>query len=1079
MNMKRLQLLLATGALMCSGICFASVGQTVKMNALGGLEIRAALSYSDVWGEADAPENEDDGLDVPCGIYSIPVENGVTPEFYFLTGGRNMEGGAVYVDGVIHAVSRLTQWYWDDEYEYWDFENTGAAFTTFDAETGDVLFDSTDVGTDLCSQDLCYDKKTGNIYGVFSKDYKNAWGILDVDKLEVSYINLDMGTAFAAIDVDSKGDVYGITSDGKLVTIDKNTGSVSVPLAQYNFRKGYKSTGVIDPRTKTFYLLLQSWDDGGMYAINLTSYEIEQITTFDYSEQWGGAYIAGAEIDEGTPAGALNLSVSFPNASLDGTVSFEAPVVTAEDDDIRGTTLNYTVAVDDNVVANGTVIAGEAATSDKFTVTPGNHIVSVVLSNENGEGVPASMSYWFGNDAPAAVGNIILSKQDNSVSISWEAPARSMHDGYYNPEEVTYTVTRMPEQTVVAQNIKETDCVDNIGDKPVAKYYYTIVPKYIDQEGISADSEGIIVGESLSVPYETTFTKEESVLMSVEDANSDNNTWQIGRESGSALYTFGDVQGDDWLYLAPLHFEAGKAYCLSASLSGKMGRKEAFEVKMGTDPSSAAMTTSIVGVTEFEQKEDYLFDEYFSVPQAGTYYIGFHALSPETHFALWINSVKVDEKMSDSAPAAGQITAIAGEKGALTATLTITAPTKNFNGEELTSLKCANIFHEGELIETLNEVARGETYTYVHEASHQGNNVYSVVFENEYGGGMIAETSLFVGQDIPLAPTNVHFTFEGNDAVLTWDAPGMTGVNGGYVDPQSLVYSVTYTKDRDWVIMDDTAETKAVVGNYDMTGDQEWLVFGVMAATDAGVSEAVYSNGMIVGDPYIMPYLESLDNGRNKTMFASTNLFEHVGNLNSDVEKGATDNPGCLTFTPYAMLFDAPYNETITTGIINTTGYRDVTMSFYYFNDAGSNDGDELTVTLYDQNNDVVYPMGKVKMDANSTEWRLFEAQKAIAADNIRMHININSVNGHVIYLDEFALSGTSGAGAIINENISVNAGNGEIHISGLGGENVIISTLTGVVVYSADGHGDIDVPVSDGVYVVNIAGKSFKVIVK
>lgn len=1059
MNFKHL--LLAGAALTAAGS-----GAAYAAGA-GGVDLRAAMSYNAGWEETP----------FPYGIYQVPVVDGAKPEFVFLTDDRNMEGGMVYVDGLIHAISKMGEWLWDDEDEGWYFNQKGAAFTTYDAATGEVLFDTTEgLSTDLFARDLCYDATTGNIYGVFIvKGYLSAWGILDVDNASVTYLNEKMAESVSAMAAHPDGTIYGITSGGDLVTVDKETGIASAPLASYKKYNAYKSAGVIDPQTNTFYWLLDSYGDGGLYSIDLNTYELTKISTFRNNERWGGAYIAQVEVDEGTPAAPTDLAIDFTKGALNGKVTFTAPTVTSDDDDLTGT-LNYVVTCDDEEVAKGTVEAGATATTDAFTVTDGYHDIAVVLSNENGDGLPAKTTFWFGNDAPSNVLDLKAENERFTVNLSWTAPTQSLHNGYFDPEGVTYKVTRMPDEVVVAQDLKETSYKDEIASKKVARYSYQIVPCYAGLEGRMAETPGMVIGDGVNLPYETNFSDEDCELMSVEDTNGDGNTWDIGDEL--AIYRFGDIDGDDWLFSAPFYLEAGTAYALTTQFeNGWNDRVEKAEIKLGNAANSEAMTQALLAPTQFESK--YLdVEEYFSVEKTGTYFIGFHAMSPEAHFDLRMAGFKLEVRMSDEAPAAGVLEATAAEKGALAANLSITAPTKRFNGNDLDGLEGVNIFHNGSIIDSMDEIEPGKTYTYVHEGANQGVNTYSVVFVNEEGNGLATEAQVFVGNDVPLSPKNVSFKFEGDEVVATWEAPGERGVNGGYVDPESIVYSPSFTHEGDWIILDETPETTMRMA-YDKSGKQRWLIIGVLASNEMGVSDAGYSSAYIAGDPYEMPFQESLNNGVNKSLFSSTNVFSPTGGLGSDTELSASKIGGCLKYTPYAMFSEPPYVDNITTGVINTTGYQNVTLSFYYYNDAAENNGDELSAALYDQDNDITYNLGSVKMDGSATEWRKFEASKNIASNSVRIHIGINSPNGNTIYLDEFVLDGINSAAQICGDNVTVSAGNQEIIISGLAGENVTVASISGLALFNETAEGEISVPAAAGVYVVKVADRTVKVVVK
>ncbi len=186
-------------------------------------------------------------------------------------------------------------------------------------------------------------------------------------------------------------------------------------------------------------------------------------------ERFVGAFIHGDVAPDGEPTSATNLTLSFVDDSLTGTLSFEAPTESWDGDELAGE-LSYKVSADGELMTEGKVAAGAIATTSEFTLTQGNHEVSVVLANEAGEGLNAIVSAWIGNDAPVNVADIKVAAEGYNVNISWTAPEIGLHQGYINPEEVTYTVIRQPVNVVVAENITANSVTDVITESKLAKY---------------------------------------------------------------------------------------------------------------------------------------------------------------------------------------------------------------------------------------------------------------------------------------------------------------------------------------------------------------------------------------------------------------------------------------------------------------------------------------------------------------------------------------------------------------------------------------------------------------------------------
>ena len=107
----------------------------------------------------------------------------------------------------------------------------------------------------------------------------------------------------------------------------------------------------------------------------------------------------------------------------------------------------------------------------------------VIASRVAGEkGVPDSIRCYMGVDVPGAVQNIQIKKKGTGIELSWEAPTKGLNNGFINESELTYTVTRMPDNVVVAKDLTGTKYEDNtLGEQQ--KYSYKIMAKSNAGEG--------------------------------------------------------------------------------------------------------------------------------------------------------------------------------------------------------------------------------------------------------------------------------------------------------------------------------------------------------------------------------------------------------------------------------------------------------------------------------------------------------------------------------------------------------------------------------------------------------------------
>ncbi len=230
------------------------------------LQICAAMCYSEEWDDGYWDDDEEDWVEdmVPVyGIYSVATSDDVVDDLISDFEDRNCAGGAVYADGIFYGISYTT----DSNGRYSDI-----FLTAYDAETWDVVYEKSGLETDILARDLTYDWTTGTIYGCFLDSYLCNWGKLDVDSGTVEIIKENM-TSLQAVAATPEGKIYGITSSGSLVAIDKETGEVSEPLAEYGVYLAYKSTAAVDPKTGYMYWLADSYGgNNGVYKIDLKSY---------------------------------------------------------------------------------------------------------------------------------------------------------------------------------------------------------------------------------------------------------------------------------------------------------------------------------------------------------------------------------------------------------------------------------------------------------------------------------------------------------------------------------------------------------------------------------------------------------------------------------------------------------------------------------------------------------------------------------------------------------------------------------------------------------------------------------------
>jgi hypothetical protein len=175
------------------------------------------------------------------------------------------------------------------------------------------------------------------------------------------------------------------------------------------------------------------------------------------------------------------------------------------------------------------------------------------------------------------------------------------------------------------------------------------------------------------------------------DANSDADTWEnyssatyAASGTNSMRYSYnGGNAGDDWFFTQALTMTAGMSYQLQFKYRGYGSLTEAMEVKVGNAATVAGQTTTVFTNNSFNSSTytttvagpgagQVLL---FTPTASGTYYFGFHAISPSNQWYIYVDDVQVTEQV---APACPQPTAIVVSGiTTTTATVTFSGPTNS------------------------------------------------------------------------------------------------------------------------------------------------------------------------------------------------------------------------------------------------------------------------------------------------------------------------------------------------------------------------------------------------------------------
>ena len=247
-------------------------------------------------------------------------------------------------------------------------------------------------------------------------------------------------------------------------------------------------------------------------------------------------------------------------------------------------------------------------------------------------------------------------------------------------------------------------------------------------------------------------------------------------------------------------------------------------------------------------------------------------------------------------------------KGAKSATISFTVPTKTISGATLSSVTKADIYRNDTVVKTLTSgLTPGSTVSYVDQVDTDAIYAYKVVLSNADGEGRMSSTkSAFIGTDVPAQVESKSILVKDNTNSITVSWKGITqGANGGYVDPAKVSYNIydnlsyddSYGYEYGNLLDSVCGVSQSTIAMTTNEGDQEFLNVYIQPQNTKGVGN--YTAGMTIlkGAPYEMPIIEPFDNGSVSTgLWWQNKNGSSSWNLNEYTESSHGGTPGVAVF---------------------------------------------------------------------------------------------------------------------------------------------------------------------------------------
>ena len=722
------------------------------------------------------------------------------------------------------------------------------------------------------TQDFAYDSSTNTVYGYFYKESDNNYGYIDFGRYNVSMAEktslVEQERDVYTCASDNNGLVYWLSST-QLGWSDPKKKTFSYIYGPQVYPEDH-STMTYDPTSGLLYALVRTEATGRVFKTSLYSIDpVAKSKTLikDYGKDMGfaGLFVLPPEIAITAPGQATDITVNFDGTdAMLGTVSLTAPSQSRSGAPLTSP-LTVIIEVDGTEYAVRDVAPGCAVTSPQYRFAEGAQKIVVTCADATDRGEAVSVDVFAGFDIPAAPQGVVLTEADGHPQLSWQPVTTGANGGSVG--RVTYTVTRMPAQQTVAQDLSATTFTDTAYVPDGHAIYYTVTARNSAGTSAAAASNKLAVGAEFTLPFTEGFdTEDDFDLWTVLNANG-GSTWTYEASSKSAVYTYDDnhLEGDDWLFSPAFSLQKGKKYKLSYSFRIRQKNyAESFSVHLGKAQTAAAMTRELAahpGILNTQEETNTLV---FSAEEDGTFHLGFYETSDPWKYMLQLDNISLSMLDSNIPAEVSDFTVTPGERGALSATISLKAPERDSDGKPLAALSSITVMRS----DRPEAVARFENPTPGAALTAQDTSVtadgtyqYYAYASNEAGDGPETRISAFIGTDVPDAVLNLKLTetADGHPS-LTWEAP-VTGRNGGWFDASKLTYTVYRYFGEMEAIAEAIAETGAVDSTLPVpTNSQTPVSYAVFPYAGGNAGRAIESNYILIGRPYAAPLRETFPN---------------------------------------------------------------------------------------------------------------------------------------------------------------------------------------------------------------------------
>lgn len=893
--------------------------------------------------------------------------------------------------------------------------------------------------------------------------------------------------------VDKK--LYGINLNKQFVTINPADGTQTL-ICDVPVNMGLYVTGLVySPAEGVFYWNCNydntdgSWGSD-LYTINAATHEFTKVDSFEGGPSFQMLFNVGDNVNFAAPKRPELKEVNFSPGSTSGTIVYTMPTQNLEGGALGGT-LTYKATIDGRLDKSGTFTPGQELTIEVDNVSDGNHEFGISGLCNGAQGPELVTKLYVGADRPMAPKSVTLSEN----LIRWAPVTEGVNGGYLDKEKLEYEVY-LNGQLLTTTKRNSYDLT--IPAVPAQRWTASVVAVCDGKRSTPTYSNEIVAGEAWKMPYRFQCTEENLGLAKIFNVNNDDETWTYTDwEEGYYSGQVDEGTGDDWIIFPAAHFDdASKNYsfyidCMSKA---KIYPDTWLEVYYGEYPEPDMMTGVIMQRFHPESRDYRTYgNPMFKVPEAGDYYIGVRCITNQGQLGCIISEIRVEDNdiAGDSPKAASDITATAGENGALSATVTFTMPDKTVGGATIDASKTLTAVVTGVTESTVTGHPGEQVSATV--GTIQGDNTIYVQVNDGNVSGERATVTVYTGVSIPGTVRNLSGTVSEDmlSMAMTWEAPEADR-KPGYVDPATVEYFVGLYDERSGSY--DLQSIGMGVTSYTFTlpanAQQDIYQVGVQARNAAGDNDRLMVLRPQMGRPYALPMNDDFETQELAyqpwVQYKVESSQYDVNWALMELQQIATDWAGNYNVALIGYCSTENVNAESLLGLprFSTEGQTEVTVKIKYY--AGAEAANlKLQGSVYSSTEPVELHNFVITGVDSPDEWKTAEVK--LPADMlgrkwVQLYLDALFSQAHnYTIIDSIEVAGdNSGLIAVVDAKGSVNTEKGAILVNGFDGETARVFTTGGLQVAERNLDGtQTRLPLAPGIYLLTIGETTWRLIVK